>query len=885
MRKMNKIVALSLVLAMALSMMASAASFKDQATINADLIDEINLLVNLGVYSEQGTGAGYFEPDMTITRAQAAKIIYVLKNKGNDNGATSWTGLNIFNDVEAGAWYEGYVNYCASTGILAGTGDGTYKPNETLTGVQLAKMLLVVIGYKADVEGYTGNGWDANILADAEEAGFFVDYELSVKGIVTRQWAAQMIVNAINATKVKYEDGEATELYEEGKPVTFAELDLGLKTITGVLVETPNIKLVDNKGDETPANNEKGKNKNSMVLVYDEETAKFASKATAYEFAADPALLGSFVDVLVKKGTDKVYGITADEANIITKTTVDAVEYDAADFKGITVFEDYTVAEHDTTMWGKNDNREVSLVDWDDNGVYDVALVAGVEYGQVDYTNPAKYILRVLNTELASISKKADYETINFIDTVEKGDVVKITKDYATGELVYNVEKLDVIEGAITRVNSSNVATIDGAAYELGAKHIIPAEKDEDGKEVAFELKVNKTVQEYFVDGDYIIFTGELSSANDIPTNFAILINKGQVEKTDVFGNTVTEKDDQDKDVPVMINKVEVLLNDGTQAVYELKGDNYNALTKDTIYEYEIKSGKISLIAVAAAYNEDVAPTAKAVYDESTAKLTFKNSKGNVTATYRANDETFFFVIDEDGDYAVVTASEIKNDMSLSGENFIVEEDGFVYVVAAVLEGEIADNTKVYGIAANSYDEEIDAEDVEVVYIDVTSLAGVTEKLTVKKSEFVKNDFVGKFVEYTIDEDGYAALTVKNLNADYTTAAITHVAEDGIVVADYVKSGKATTKDLVLADDVKIYYVEAFKTSSDKARVSVTEGDEIVTSIEADTNTYELSAAYKTNSDGEVSHIVVEVTGAYIWANGKINTVVDADDVTTVVIG
>ena len=149
MRTMNKIVALSLVLAMAFSMMASAANFKDQGDINATLVDEINLLVALGVYAENGTGAGYFEPNMTITRAQAAKILYVLKNKGVDNGATSWTGLNIFTDVEAGAWYEGYVNYCASTGIIAGVGDNKFAPNGTLTGVELAKMLLVVIGYKA----------------------------------------------------------------------------------------------------------------------------------------------------------------------------------------------------------------------------------------------------------------------------------------------------------------------------------------------------------------------------------------------------------------------------------------------------------------------------------------------------------------------------------------------------------------------------------------------------------------------------------------------------------------------------------------------------------------------------------------------------------------
>ena len=240
MRTMNKIVALSLVLAMALSMMASAASFKDQATINEDLIDEINMMLALNVYSEQGTGAGYFEPNGTITRAQAAKIIYVLKNKGVDNGATSWTGLNIFTDVEAGAWYEGYVNYCASTGLIAGTGDGMFNPTGKIKGVEFAKLLLVLNGYKADVEGYTGDKWAENIIADAEAAGLFVDYELAVKGIVTREWAAQMIVNAINAIKVKYEDGECVEMYGTtttfvdgifstvSTPITYANQTLGL---------------------------------------------------------------------------------------------------------------------------------------------------------------------------------------------------------------------------------------------------------------------------------------------------------------------------------------------------------------------------------------------------------------------------------------------------------------------------------------------------------------------------------------------------------------------------------------------------------------------------------------------------------------------------------
>ena len=75
MRTMKKIVALSLVLAMALSMMASAASFKDQATINADLVSDINMMVALNVFSADGTGAGYFEPNVELTRAQVATML------------------------------------------------------------------------------------------------------------------------------------------------------------------------------------------------------------------------------------------------------------------------------------------------------------------------------------------------------------------------------------------------------------------------------------------------------------------------------------------------------------------------------------------------------------------------------------------------------------------------------------------------------------------------------------------------------------------------------------------------------------------------------------------------------------------------------------------
>ena len=72
MRTMNKIVALSLVLAMALSMMASAASFKDQATINEDLIDEIDRIMS----AQKARGAD-FENGNIVKRIKALFPIFI----------------------------------------------------------------------------------------------------------------------------------------------------------------------------------------------------------------------------------------------------------------------------------------------------------------------------------------------------------------------------------------------------------------------------------------------------------------------------------------------------------------------------------------------------------------------------------------------------------------------------------------------------------------------------------------------------------------------------------------------------------------------------------------------------------------------------------------
>ena len=857
MRTMKKVIALSLVLAMALSMMATAA-FKDQEAINEDLTGDISLMVALNVFSEQGTGAGYFEPNRELTREEVAKLVYVLKNKGNDNGATSWTGMNIFKDIESGRWSEGYINYAASVGMMAGTGDGYFNPTAKMSAVEVAKLLLVLNGYKADVQGYLGANWDINIIRDAEAAGIFSNYELPVRGSVTREWVARLMNNGIYATKVKYEDGQAVEQYDliTKEPITFATQDLQMVTTTGILMATPNAKIASKLDDV--ANNTNGKNKICTVMTglnSDDEPVTID-----FEYDAPLSLLGQYVTVLSKGAlntTNKVYGVTTYKDNVVTTTTMDAVKYDDDDFEGtdasgFAMFVDYVMDADFNPKTGfgadSNDGRTVTLVDYDDNGKYDAGFVKSVVYDKVTYTNPARHTIRFQDNTDLSVSTESAYKKIIFEDSVAKDDIVKITYDFAGGVKNISVQKVDKVTGAVTKLTDKGVATIDGSEYELGHFHM----------KGYTAIEVSSKALDYYVDGKYVVYSNAISTEAAEQTNIAYVINYGTVE-SDWVGVKAT-------------NKVEIIKNDGTREVLSyvadenIPEDEENAInwasvagTKGGLVEYVMKSGKVYFRALNTELTaNDVAD--KKEFDKSENKF-YANDK-----TYLVNDETYFFVVDGD-DYAVLKASEIKGDMAAKdGTKFAATSDGLPYLHYAVLTGSAsAEESKGTAITAANYTTELNDENEKIYKLVVTELDG-TEVTLVSDDESMFKGKTNKIVEYTVNDEGLVATLAAKVPTDYQRAALTVHEGNSVMVIDgsnnNVVTGTATYKDL--ADDVKIYYVDAYKSNGEE-RIIVSEGDGVIVSAQTtEADEYEVSVMYKTD-DGEISHIIVEVDGQAIW--------------------
>ena len=196
---MKKLLALVLALVMTMSLVTiSNAAFKDADKIDNDEAVEVMNAIGVLVGDEKGN----FNAKENLTREQAAKIIsYLLL--GNKT-AEALVGAAKFTDVAATRWSAGFVDYCASTGVVAGNGDGTFAPAGQLTGFQFAKMLLVALGYDAKIEGFTGTDWQINVSKVANQVGLFNGLSISGTAVLTREQAAQMCLNTIKAPLVEY---------------------------------------------------------------------------------------------------------------------------------------------------------------------------------------------------------------------------------------------------------------------------------------------------------------------------------------------------------------------------------------------------------------------------------------------------------------------------------------------------------------------------------------------------------------------------------------------------------------------------------------------------------------------------------------------------------
>lgn len=749
MRTLKKVLALSLVFAMAFTLMAGAA-FNDEESIDSSLRDDITLMEALGVF--QGDENGNFNPTNNVTRAEAAKMIYVLKNNGVDDGAVAFQGVSTYSDVPVGHWAEGYVNYCTNLGVMSGwteNGQKVFNPSGNVTGVELTKMLLCLVGYRADVQGYTNNNsWQTNVLLDGANAGITSNYTPSVYSAAPRQWTARLLVNAINAPFVTYNRGEIMYGTMDDPTRSYAEQYLKLVIAEGTLEATTTVAIRDGSSGAAAefADTLRGTNQDKIIVDVvrfnnqDEEHDPAVPKT--YQIEASNDLLGQKVKVYYRVAniTDteptEVFAVLADTSEKVVNTTVDKISFGTntsritVDGEGtmtygtdhqIRVYVDYAYAGSGANKadlqklgLGVKSSDAVKLIYDEDGYVVKAFISKAPVYAIVDEIDAENGVLRLVDDTNAVVnlvdtsnsrisfnrSNSDNFEKyLNIDSSVAAEDVVKITRNVSTGELKYDVTVLEPINSSVQSYTTDkvdgndvyDVMTIDGTEYKL-SKYVLGS--------YAWNLNDGYAGHDtFYVDGSYVVYsTGESDSASI--SNLAYVYSTGASE--DSFGSITM--------------RVKVLLADGTKGSYVLNKNSGlgktinddeslkdNTAKKDElakyvgdILTYSLRDNTITLNVIK---SDDIKTTLngnRATYMEQTGVIKYDDSEAVVRVNgndeYVFNDSTYFFVedVNEDGDdqYAVVKASELKEDLdSAETANVFVAQNinGFKTILAGYI--------------------------------------------------------------------------------------------------------------------------------------------------------------------------------------------------------
>ena len=571
MNNLKRILSLALASVMLVGMMvvgASAADYPDaDEIVNKDAVETLGAL---GIMNGDERG---FRPQDGLTRAEAAKMLSKIHNKGVDvNFGVKDTPT--FKDTD-GHWAEGIIEYAAAFGIVNGMGNGIFAPQGELTVAQLARMVLNMMGY---TEGQTGSDWELKTTVLANNMGLFDDLkDFLPTGKVNRDNAAQILVNAIDKPlangNVTTEDVYTLTGKNNGTAITPMQFD----SSTAAYLYASINKLTDIEVKKTTASSTESlatkylslKYKTGVVTASVKDTKTGTYNVTVKTASGDVTfkkltsdytdMLGRTVKVLYKSES-AVYGINTADAVVAT--------VDGGDYKS--VCKPLDPNGYDTTgadVWT--------------NGVYDidgdttvikvgsiVELINNDADAQID-------TIRVINKTVASLtadpkvvtSKDGKTTTVTINSTnydstkvagyedLKKGDVVL----YVTINGVTTFEKADVVTGLVSGISKDKVYTVNGSKLYLS--------KLEGATEATTDFK---TEYNFYLDNGGNIVAIAVAGEAVVTEQYAVVTDFGYIGKED---NSIGGQSN-------VTYQAQLLFTDGTYQVVEMVGYT----TGNTVY-------------------------------------------------------------------------------------------------------------------------------------------------------------------------------------------------------------------------------------------------------------------------------------------------------------
>jgi S-layer family protein len=121
-----------------------------------------------------------------------------------------------FTDTQ-GHWADPYIALAAGKGMVVGTGNGKFDPDRTVSYDEVYTMLVRGLGYTDNCNELKGMTWPTNFKVKAAELGITKSVAMSTTG-ADRGGVAQAIFNALEATLVSVDsDGNVVNIVDKNK--------------------------------------------------------------------------------------------------------------------------------------------------------------------------------------------------------------------------------------------------------------------------------------------------------------------------------------------------------------------------------------------------------------------------------------------------------------------------------------------------------------------------------------------------------------------------------------------------------------------------------------------------------------------------------------------
>ena len=786
-----------LCLAVMLSVMVvgAGAAFSDQDKIeNTEAVDACSTLNIIKGYED-----GAFHPERNIKRAEVSKMICVALNGGKDPNVST-NAKPTFTDVRGTIyeWAEGYIESCVAQGIVDGVGGTRFAPAGNVTAAQLAKMLLVGLGYNAKTENFVGNTWETNVNYRASQKGLYNGLEkMDTSAPVTRDQAAQMVWNAMQAYEVEYKDGVVQDkvVGQTDDKITLLRDRYNALISVGTLtkINKTDLGITMSAADELASDS-------PNVVSFSKLDKDYSS------------LLGQKVKVVYNRNhSDQVLGVFATGENDVytvvangTEKDDNKVKFDGKSYsvetnnKGeITTYVD-GVLSNGTTLNELDNNtfnpNVYTFVDSNGNGKLDALIVKTYNVAKVTYAGSDKVIAA------GKTYKTADE---NVAEGLKKDDWVVITRNLFQDK--FDVVKADVQKDTLAALRNNKESnsffdngTISGSKvkydqYQIGETwyNSAAAVQGDRTKADLNTVKAGDKVEYVAVNG--IAFYMKKASGTDT----------GRVDNVALV---------MAMDTSTIEDRVKLAFFDGSTKTVTVDSDSdisFSALKKGDVYEYSVSGSEYS-------FEKLVDGTANDKYENYYGDLTYRGDKALTDSVKNGliDDKFDGLKIDDNAQVLLYDAKSMKvadltgkqfNALDLNnidGNNGTVVTDSIVYGFSGDMNG--LDRIGALAVQVNANLDKVSAKTWNHYGFITEDAWWITRNKTLAFKMWTGSEYITVQEDHSTLNDrqartviGYDTLTEISAPRDEATHVI-----DGVDALD-TKNGAALTAITYVSDNKK----------------------------------------------------------------------------------